>query len=129
MALKIMDYFSKQGEKLVCNACPKYYALTTAKSSHSSLWYHLRTVHSIVRPHTSPTASPQAKRPKTQELLVTYAQKKSQEQIYAELAANDRFSFNQIANSDFIRESMREKMMTAHSAPNTIRSKVHQFFL
>ena len=57
MALKIMYNFSKQRKELVCFACPKSYALTTAKSLHSSLWYYLRVVHSIVRPDTAYTTT------------------------------------------------------------------------
>ena len=58
MALKIMDYFSKQMITLVCNACPKSYALATAKSSHSSLWYYLRIIiTTFVRPYIASTAA------------------------------------------------------------------------
>ena len=42
-----MDYFSKQREKLVCNACPKSYALAS----------QLRMVHSIVRTDTASTTA------------------------------------------------------------------------
>ena len=48
--------------------------------------------------------------------------------MYAELAATDRLSFNQIARSDFIRSAMRDKKFVAHSSPTTIRSKVFEFY-
>ena len=48
--------------------------------------------------------------------------------MYAELAATDRLSFNQIVRSDFIRSAMRDKKFIAHSSPTTIRSKVFKFY-
>ena len=48
--------------------------------------------------------------------------------MYAELAARDRLSFNQIAKSEFIQSSMRDKKLISHTSPETIRTKVLQFF-
>ena len=49
--------------------------------------------------------------------------------MYARLAAVDRFSFNQIASSDFIRNSMaKEPGFKSHNHPSTIRSKVLEFY-
>ena len=48
--------------------------------------------------------------------------------MYAQPAAEDRFSFNQIVSSDFIRSAMRDKRLIAHSSPTTIHSKVDEYF-
>ena len=46
--------------------------------------------------------------------------------MYVALAAEDRLSFHQIAQSNFIKDSKREKKLIAHSTPTTIRRKVAQ---
>ena len=48
--------------------------------------------------------------------------------MYAELAAVDRFSFLQIANSAFIRNSMLKDGMRSHTSSNTIKNKVFQYY-
>ena len=105
----IWQYFSKEGEEVVCKQCKKSYSAATSKSSYTSLWYHLRVSHSIDRPQAEISES-KAKRPRTQQkLIVSYAEKKCQDKMYAALAATDRLSFNQIANSSFIKDAMGEK--------------------
>ena len=74
------------------------------------------------------SASPKIKRQKNQSLIVSYVEKKTQSEMYSRLAAVDRLSFNQIANSSFIRDAMRKKKLVAHSSPSTIRGKVTEFY-
>ena len=68
--------------------------------------------HSIDRPQAEISES-KAKRPRTQQkLIVSYVEKKCQDEMYAAFAATDRLSFNQIANSSFIKDVMRKKEMS-----------------
>ena len=128
---EIWKHFSKEGDNVTCMKCDKSFLGSTAKRSYTSLWYHLRVKHGIE--HTAansdkPSASPKVKRQKNQSLIVSYVEKKTQSEMYSRLAAVDRLSFNQIATSSFIRDAMREKKLVAHSSPNTIRSKVSEFY-
>ena len=137
---------------VTCNLCKKGYAKTTTNSSHSTLWYHLKAKHGIqpssktddtsalsqslsgsqaFLPSTSrptPPLYPLKKGKQKQNLLFTYAEKKSQEQMYAELTSVDRLSFNQVAKSEFIQSAMRDKKLVSHSSPTTIRKKVDSFY-
>ena len=124
---KIMEHFqaSVDGDRLCCKLCPKSYPTKTTQSSYSSLWYHL-TKHGIVRPVATPAQAPPAKRTKIQQMLFP---KKSQSRVYAELAAKDRFSFNQISSSKFIRSAMQQKFNVAHTSHTTIRAKVKDFWI
>ena len=103
--VRIMEHFqaSADGVRLCCNLCLKSYSTKTTQSSYSSLWYHLKAKHGIVCPVSSPAQAPPAKRTKVQQTLFPHSSdnKKSQSRIYAELAAVDRFSFNQISTSKF----------------------------
>ena len=74
-------------------------------------------------------SEPNPKRIKTgQTLISSYRERKTQQRMYAELAAVDRLSFHQIATSHFIHDAMQSKMLSAHTSPNTIRSKVKEFY-
>ena len=48
--------------------------------------------------------------------------------VYAELAAMDRLSFNQISTSSFIRNSMQQKYNVPHTTHTTILAKVKEFW-
>ena len=129
----IWDYFLENGDLVVCSKCPKTYKLATAKSSTQPLWYHMKTKHNIL-PHKPEnkrscaddmSGSPSSKRQKT---IFSYVERKTQQQMYAELAAVDRLSLNQIANSSFIRNSMTEKGLKSHISPDTVRNKVFEFY-
>ena len=48
--------------------------------------------------------------------------------MYAELAAVDRLSFQQIASSNFIRNAMLKEGLKSHTSPNTIKDKVYQYY-
>ena len=134
MKSKLWDHFRIEGDSAVCSQCAKSYPLKTAKSSTQPLWYHLRTKHSIVSSNKRPCSetdslSSSPKPAKVQKLIHTYVEKRTQQEMYARLAAVDRFSFNQIASSDFIRNSMaKEPGFKSHSHPSTIRSKVLEFY-
>ena len=127
-----MDYFKRadSGDRLCCNQCPKSYPTKTSQSSYASLWYHLKSKHGIERPVSNDVTPPPAKRNKTQSSLLSFSAegKKSQSMVYAELAAVDRFSFNQISKSNFVRSSMQQKYNVAHTSHNTIRAKVKEFW-
>jgi len=129
----IWDHFREVGDIVSCNQCPKTYKLATAKSSTQPLWYHLKTKHGVLpnsnnkrslgRDGGLPTVV------KKQRTITTYVEKKTQQQMYAELAASDRLSFSQIANSDFIRDAMRNQHhFQAHTSHNTVRNKVFEFY-
>ena len=133
----VWNYFKGVGDTVFCNKCPKTYTLATAKSSTQPLLYHLRSCHDIVLnkkraaddcdsdnsnlPNTK-------KQKKIQPMITSYIEKKTQQQMYAELAAVDRSSFNQIANSTFIHSAMRDKGMKAHISHVTVRSKVFEYY-
>ena len=57
-----------------------------------------------------------------------YVTQKTQQIMHTGLAGEDRMSFNQIARSKFIRQTLRDKKFIAHSSPTTIRSKVYEYF-
>ena len=106
----VWNHFKESGDSFVCNHCNKNYNKATAKSS------------------TNRSSATSPKKPATSRLITSFVQRKSQQKIYAELAATDRLSFHQIARSDFIRSAMRDKKFIAHSSPTTIRSKVFEFY-
>jgi hypothetical protein len=126
----IWDHFREVGDIVSCNQCPKTYKLATAKSSTQPLWYHLKTKHGVLPRKRSLNDRDGALPPvvKKQRTITTYIEKKTQQQMYAELAASDRFSFGQIANSDFIRDAMRKNQFQAHISPHTVRKKVFEFY-
>jgi hypothetical protein len=127
----IWDHFREVGDIVSCNQCPKTYKLATAKSSTQPLWYHLKTKHGVLPRKRSLNDRDGALPPvvKKQRTITTYIEKKTQQQMYAELAASDRFSFGQIANSDFIRDAMRKNQFHAHISPHTVRKKVFEFYV
>ena len=91
------------------------------------LRYHLKSQHQIhlgqrVIDLTNPPVS------KRQKTLSTVIEKKSQEIMYAELAAVDRFSFFSIAKSQFIRQAMSNNGFNCHVSKHTIRSKVFTYY-
>ena len=88
---------------------------TTTTSSTNPLWYHLKAAHSIA---TTEKLIPAAKKPKVQQGLITiFVDKKSQQEMYSQLAGAGRLSFNQIARSQFITSAMQDKKLIAHSSP------------
>ena len=92
----VYNHVTESGDHVV-------YKKTTAMSSTKSLWYHLKAAHSILPPEKPTPAAPAAKKPKVQQnLITTFVERKSQQEMYAQLAAEDRILFNQIACSDFI---------------------------
>ena len=44
------------------------------------------------------------------------------------MACKSCFTFNQIANDDFIKESMRDRGFNSHDSPETIKKKVMEFY-
>ena len=78
------------------------------------------------KPAESPSPAPKKKKD-NQNLIITYNHRKSKQEIYAQLACEDRLSFNQIAKSQFIQSAMRDKLLIAHTSPTTIRDKVKEF--
>ena len=64
---------------------------------------------------------------KKQKTIFSYTEKKSQQQMYAELAAVDRLSFLQIANSTFIHNSMLKDGLQSHPSHETVKNKVFQY--
>ena len=125
----VWNHFKESGGSVVCNYCNKNYNKATAKSSTNPLWYHLKVKHNIHPDKSAARSSATSpKKPATSRLITSFVQRKSQQKMYAELAATDRLSFNQIARSDFIRSAMRDKKFIAHSSPTTILSKVFEFY-
>ena len=126
----IMDYFQESGDLVICKKCTTTYKLATVKSSTQPLRYHLKTKHGFTderlkRPRTSSVG---VNSPKRQKPITTYVEKKSQQEMYAELAASDRLSFLQISNCSFIRSGMLDKGFKSHISKDTIRSKVFEFY-
>ncbi len=123
-------FFTENGDWVTCTKCPKTYKLDTAKSSTQPLCYHLKTQHCVDFNNAEKSLS--SKRPAENNLLpsriFSYTEKKSQQQMYAELAAIDRFSFLQIVNSALIRNSMLKNGMRSHTSSNTIKNKVFQYY-
>ena len=125
----VWNHFKESVDSVVCNHCNKNYNKATAKSSTNPLWYHLKVKHNILPDKLAARSSATSpKKPATSRLITSFVQRKSQQKMYAELAATDRLSFNQIARSDFIRSALRDKIFIAHSSPTTIRSKVFEFY-
>ena len=109
----VWEFFTENRDWVTCTKCPKAYKLATAKSSTQPLRYHLKTQHSV--DYNNAERAMLSKRPaennflppsKKQKTLFSYTEKKSQQQMYAELAAVDRLSFHQIASSNYIRNAM-----------------------
>ena len=133
----VWEFFTVDGELVTCTKCPKTYKLATAKSSTQPLRYHLKTQHNVrfdnveksmssKRPaENNPDLDPPTKKQKT---ILSYIEKKSQQQMYAELAAVDRLSFLQIASSTFIRNSMTKDGLRSHTCHTTIKDKVFQYY-
>ena len=133
----VWEFFTENGDWVICTKCPKAYKLATAKSSTQPLRYHLKTKHSV--DYSNAERAILSKRPaepensflppsKKQKTLFSYTEKKSQQQMYAELAAVDRLSFQQIASSNFIRNAMLKEGLKSHTSPNTIKDKVYQYY-
>ena len=125
----VWNCFKESGDSVVCNHFNKNYNKATAKSSTNPLWYHLKVKHNIHPDKSAARSSATSpKKPATLRLITSFVQRKSQQKMFAELAATDRLSFNQIARSDFISSAMRDKKFIDHSSPTTIRSKVFEFY-
>ena len=125
----VWNHFKESGDSVVCNHSNKNYNKATAKSSTNPLWYHLKVKHNIHLDKSAARSSAiSPKKPATLRLITSFVQRKSQQKMFAELAATDRLSFNQIARSDFISSAMRDKKFIAHCSPTTIRSKVFEFY-
>ena len=131
----VWDYFMEKGDLVTCSKCPKPYKLATAKSSTQPLRYHLKTKHSVdfdnaekSMPSKQPAEYNLLPPSRKQKTIFSYTEKKSQQQMYAELAAVDRLSFLQIANSSFIRNSMLKHELQSHTSHQTIKNKVFQYY-
>ena len=131
----VWDFFTEKDDWVTCNKCPKSYRLATAKSSTQPLRYHLKTQHGVEFDNAEKSMT--SKRPiennlfppsKKQKTLFSYIEKKSQQQMYAELAAVDRLSFHQIANSSFIHNSMLKDGLRSHTSHETVKNKVFQYY-
>ena len=131
----VWGYFTEKGDLAICTKCPKTYKLSTAKSSTQPLRYHLRTQHNLSLENAEKCTS--SKRPapdklllpnKKQKTILSYTEKKTQQEMYAELAAVDRLSFLQIANSTFIRNAMSKEGLRSHTCPDSIKKKVLQYY-
>ena len=112
--MPVWDFYEKnESSQLVnCKQCPKSYCLLKVVKSHKALWYHLETQHpSLLIPHENPTKKRKLSTSQTTLSLskFTVRKKKTQQQIYAEMACKSRFTFNQIANDDFIKESRKKQ--------------------
>ena len=112
------------------NKYPRSYKLATAKSSTQPLLYQLKTKHgddfnnaemSMSSTHYHPPS-------KKQRNLFSYVEKKTQQQMYAELAAVDRLSFQQISSSNFIRSAMVKQGLPSHTSSTTVGHKVFQYY-
>ena len=133
----VWEFFTVDGELVTCTKCPKTYKLATAKSSTQPLRYHLKTQHNVrfdnveksmssKRPaENNPDLDPPTKKQKT---IFSYTEKKSQQQMYAELAAVDRLSFQQISSSNFIRSAMVKQGLPSHTSSTTVGHKVFQYY-
>ena len=110
--MPVWDFYEKNdSNKLVtCKHCPKSYCLLKIANSHKALWYHLETKHSsLLIPHENPAKKRKLSTSQSTLHKFIASKKKSQQQIYAEMACKSRFTFNQIANDDFIKEFTRER--------------------
>ena len=131
----VWEFFTEKGDMVICKKCPKSYKLATAKSSTQPLLYHLKTKHgddfnNAEKAMSSKRAAENSYHPpsKKQRNLFSYVEKKTQQQMYAELAAVDRLSFHQISSSKFIRSAMVKQGLPSHTSPNTVREKVFQYY-
>ena len=129
--MPVWDFYVKdEAIKLVtCKNCPKTYCLVKIANSHKALWYHLETKHSsLLIPHKNSAKKRKLSTPQATLHKFTAKKQKSQLQIYAEMVCKSRFTFNQIANDDFIKESMRDRGFNSHDSPETIKVKVMEFY-
>ena len=124
----VWEYFTIHDDVVLCKHCSKVYKLKTAKASTSPLWFHLRSAHSIQRKASSSEMSIRKSHLSPMPILQNLPTKPSQEEMYARLAAKDRLSFSQIANSEFIRFSMVAKGFTGHANCEIIKSMVTDYY-
>ena len=134
----VWEFFAEKGDLVICSKCPKSYKLATAKSSTQPLLYHLKTKHgddfnNAEMAMSSKRAAENQYHPpsKKQRNLFSYVEKKTQvtqQQMYAELAAVDRLSFQQISGSNFIRSSMVKQGLPSHTSSTTVGQKVFQYY-
>lgn len=131
----VWEFFAVKGDVVICNKCPSSYKLATAKSSTQPLLYHLKTKHGVdfnnaERAMSSKRAAENHYHPpsKKQRTLFSYVEKKTQQEMYAELAAVDRLAFKQIASSNFIRSAMVKQGLPSHTSPTTVGHKVFQYY-
>ena len=131
----VWEFFAEKGDLVICNKCPKSYKLATAKSSTQPLLYHLKTKHgddfnNAEKAMSSKRAAENHYHPpsKKQRNLFSYVEKKTQQQMYAELAAVDRLSFQQISSSNFIRSAMVKQGLPSHTSSTTVGQKVFQYY-
>ena len=123
----VLEFFAVKGDLVICNKCPRSYKLATAKSSTQPLLYHLKTNHgddfnNAEKAISSKQAAENHYHPpsKKQRTLFSYVEKKTQQQMYAELAAVDRLSFQQISSSNFIRSAMVKQALPSHTSSTTV---------
>ena len=130
--MPVWDFYQKdEANKLVtCKNCPKTYCLLKIANSHKALWYHLEKKHSsLLIPHENPPKKRKLSTPQATLHKFTAKTQKSQLQIYAEMVCKSRFTFNQIANDDFIKESMCDRGFNSHDSPNTIKCSLRYWLL
>ena len=119
--MTVWDFYEKNdSNKLVtCKHCPKSYCLLKIANFHKALWYHLETKHSsLLIPHENPAKKRKLSTSQSTLHKFIASKKKSQQQIYAEMACKSRFTFNQIANDDFIKESMCDRGFNSYDSSN-----------
>ena len=76
-------------------------------------------------PRLSPGSPPSpVKKPRLQKGLMGHVTQKSQQEIYARLAGEDRISFNQIARSKFINHHMNKSLELPSQAGSKTRTPV-----
>ena len=125
-SIVVYNHFTESGDNVSCNYFDKTHKKTTTTSSTNPLWYHLKAAHSIVpteRTHPCSKETEGAAGSSQQGLITIFVEKKSQQEMYSQLAGAGRLSFNQIARSQFMRSAMRDKKLIAHSSTTTILSK------
>ena len=117
-----------------CKYCPKTYSYATAANSLTSLKYHTKNKHldklstgDLTAP-PSPAPTPKAQKLKQMSLASSLAPKKSVEQRYAELVCLDGLSFNAVANSSYVRETMPHLGFKSYTSHHTVKQKIQKFF-
>lgn len=106
----VWDHFTKLNEKKSKCNFPGCGAILMYAKGTRSLIYHLKT-HNILQPSSVKRPNPDSQQNpvKRQKLITDYSKKQSIEEEIARMASESNFSFNQIATTKFIRESLAIK--------------------